>query len=233
MRKALSFVFAMTLSLWALSTAKGASLCDSVSGNIVSNCGFESGSFSGWSVTGNLLGGVNGNYVGVDSSNPNSGNYEAYFGAPSSNFETGSGNLYGPSTVLSQTVAALPGEYYQVQFFVDQAACTPGTGDNDCGPGYHNSFSAFFDGAKLLSEKDAASTNGSYQEYSFIVGTTAGVVPYNSNLLEFDYTNDAGYWYIDDVSVQAVGPTPEPATFLLVAPFLGSLYWARRRKKSA
>lgn len=233
MRKVFSFVFLASLGLWMGSAAKAASICDSISGNIVNNCGFESGSFSGWSVTGNLLGGINGNYIGVDSSNPNSGNYEGYFGASSQNFQTGAGDHYGPSTVLSQTVAALPGEYYQVQFFVDQAACTPGTGDNDCGPGYNNSFSAFFDGALLLSKHDAANTNGSYQVYDFTVGTTAGVVPINSNLLEFDFTNDAGYWYIDDVSVRALGPTPEPATLLLVAPLLGGLYWARRRKNSS
>jgi hypothetical protein len=232
MRKILSFVFIASLSLWIASTVKAASICDSISGNIVTNCGFESGSFSGWSVTGNLYGGINGNYIGVDSSNPNSGAYEAYFGAPSQNFQTGSGILYGPPTVLSQTVPALPGEYYQVQFYLDQAACSPGAGDNSCGPGYNNSFSAFFNGERLLTEYDAPSTNG-YQLYDFVVGTTAGVVPINSDLLEFDFTNDAGYWYIDDISVTAIGPTPEPATFLLVAPFLGGLYWVRRRRKSA
>lgn len=101
------------------SGASAASACDSTRGNIVANCGFESGSFSGWSVTGNLQGGINGFYIGADTSNPNSGNDEAYFGAQSQYSRTGSGNMYGPPTTLSQTVPALPYHLYAISFQID------------------------------------------------------------------------------------------------------------------
>ena len=61
-----------------------ADVCGSVSGNIVQNCGFESTSGNNptnWSLTGNLQGGVGGNYVYVDTGNPNSGNTKIWLWA--------------------------------------------------------------------------------------------------------------------------------------------------------
>lgn len=228
MQKVLPVMFLCGLGLWSAGQAKAASICDSTSGNIVTNCGFESSSFSGWSVTGNLYGGINGNYVGVDNGNPNSGNYEAYFGAPSEYGQTNSGNKYGPVTTLSQTVAALPGQYYEVSFYLDNNGCSvsdnPGCGD------YYNYFDAYFDGA-LLTKQYNVPYAGAYDEYVFVVGTTAGINPYNSNLLQFDFTNDDDLFYLDDVTVTSLGPTPEPASFLLVAMALSGLGIIGRRRK--
>jgi hypothetical protein len=208
--------------------AKAASICDSTSGNVVTNCGFESGSFSGWSVTGNLYGGIDGYYVGVDSANPNSGNYEAYFGAPSQYGQSTSGNKYGPVTTLSQTVAALPGQYYEVSFYLDNNGCSVTDG---C-PNEYNYFDAYFDGVKLVQDYNIPYSGGDYDEYVFVVPTTGGSHPYNTDLLKFDFTNDDDLFYFDDVTVTSLGPTPEPASFLLVAPVLGGLWLARRRAKN-
>jgi len=226
MRNSFSVLFVCGLGLCALTQANAASICDSTSGNIVTNCGFESGSFSGWSVTGNLQGGIGGFYVGVDNSNPNSGNYESYFGATSDYSRNGTGSMYGPPTTLSQTVAALPGQYYEISFYLDNNGCSVTDG---C-PGEYNYFDAYFDGA-LLTKQYNLPYSGSYDEYVFVVGTTAGVNPYNSNLLQFDFTNDDDLFYFDDVTVTSLGATPEPASFLLVAPMLGGLWLARRRRK--
>lgn len=227
MRKGFLALFIFALGLWGVSQAKAASVCDSTSGNIVTNCGFESGSFSGWSVTGNLYGGINGNYIYIDSGNPNSGTYDAAFGAPSQYGQTTTGNMYGPVTTLSQTVAALPGQYYEISFYLDNNGCSVTDG---C-PDEYNYFDAYFDGALLTKEYNLP-YSGSYDEYVFVVGTTGGVNPYNSDLLQFDFTNDDDLFYFDDVSVNSLGPTPEPASFLLVAPVLGGLWLARRRRKS-
>src|SRR5579875_763347 len=228
MRKVVSVLFVFGLGLWGAKQASADSICDSTSTNIVKNCGFESGSFSGWSVTGNLYGGIDGNYVGVDNGNPNSGNYEAYFGAPSEYGQTNSGDKYGPVTTLSQTVAALPAQYYEVSFYLDNNGCSvsdnPGCGD------YYNYFDAYFDGV-LLTKQYNIPYSGAYDEYVFVVPTTGGMNPYNSNLLQFDFTNDDDYFYFDDVTVTSLGATPEPASFLLVAPVLGGLWLARRRRK--
>jgi MYXO-CTERM domain-containing protein len=217
------------LGVWGVSQARAASICNSTSGNVVTNCGFETGSFSGWTVSGNLYGGINGNYVGVDNANPNSGNYEAYFGAPSQFGQTESGNKYGPVTTLSQTVAALPGQYYEVSFYLDNNGCSvsnnPGCGN------YYNYFDAYFDGVKLTQQYNLP-YSGAYDEYVFVVPTTGGSHPYNTDLLKFDFTNDDDLFYFDDVSVNSLGKTPEPASFLLVAPVLGGLWLARRRRKS-
>jgi uncharacterized protein (TIGR03382 family) len=230
MRKGFSALFLFALGLWGVSQGKAASICDSTSGNIVTNCGFESGSFSGWSVTGNLYGGINGNYVGVDNGNPNSGNYESYFGALSQYAQNGdgTGNKYGPVTTLSQTLAALPGQYYEVSFYLDNNGCS--VSDNPGCGAYYNYFDAYFDGA-LLTKQFNLPYSGSYDEYVFVLATTAGAGAYNPDGLQFDFTNDDDLFYFDDVTVTSLGATPEPASFLLVAPVLGGLWLARRRRK--
>lgn len=228
MRKRFSAIFLFGLGLCCVREMSAASICDSVSGNIVANCGFESGSFSGWSVTGNLYGGINGNYVGVDNGNPNSGNYEAYFGAPSEYGQTGSGNMYGPATTLSQTVAALPGQYYEILFYLDNNGCS--VSDNGCGS-YYNYFDTYFNGV-LLTEQYNLPYFGVYNEYVFVIPTSGGINSYNPDVLQFDFTNDDDLFYFDDVTVTSLGPTPEPASFLLVTPVLGGLWFARRRKQS-
>lgn len=59
--------FLATSPVWAQS------ICDGVAGNLITNCGFETGDFTGWTQGGNL------GYTGVTGF-PNSGNYSAYLG---------------------------------------------------------------------------------------------------------------------------------------------------------
>ena len=63
--------FLVTSPAWA-----AASICDSIAGNVIVNCGFETGDFTGWTLTGNT------GFTGVTSGSPyvNSGTYGAYLG---------------------------------------------------------------------------------------------------------------------------------------------------------
>jgi hypothetical protein len=195
-------------SVWGVSQAK-ADVCGSVAGNIVQNCGFESGSLANWAIGGNAAGGTPNSY-GVDNTMPNSGQDEAYFGA------------VGSPISLSQTVAALAGEKYQVSFYLDQNS-------QDNTGGYVHSFDVSFDGA-LLDSNSNVSYSGGYSKYTF----TATTAPSNnSDVLKFDFQNDDDFFFLDDVSVTALGAAaPEPASFLLVVPALAGMFLIARRRRA-
>jgi hypothetical protein len=83
-----------------------ASICDAVVGNLVANCGFETGDFTGWVVTGNT------GFTGVTGSYANSGNYGGYFGA------------IGSDTLLTQTLPTLAGTV-DLSFYLENNGGTP------------------------------------------------------------------------------------------------------------
>jgi hypothetical protein len=82
------------------------SLCDAVAGNIVTNCGFETGNLTGWTLSGNT------GFAGVDG-NPNSGNSAAFLGA------------VGSLGFLSQTLTTAPGNQYTIRLFMESDGGTP------------------------------------------------------------------------------------------------------------
>src|SRR5580704_14001113 len=76
-------------------------------GNLVTNGSFETGDFTGWTVTGDTT------FVGVcDVSTcpsgfaPQDGNFAAYFGP------------VGDTATISQTIATTPGEEYSLSFYL-------------------------------------------------------------------------------------------------------------------
>jgi len=81
------------------------SICDGV-GSLVANCGFETGDFTGWTLSGNL------GFTGVSSSIPNSGAYGGFFGA------------IGSDTVISQVLPTTPG-LYDISFYLLSDGGTP------------------------------------------------------------------------------------------------------------
>ena len=154
--------------------------------NLVTNPGFETSDFTGWTQFGGTnFTGVTGTFGGVP---PHSGNFQGYFG-PSSTFGG-----------LDQTLATSPGGAYTVDFWL---------ANNDTLA--TNGFYVSFNGVHLLDLTN--SPPFPYTEYTF-TGTATG----SSTVLEFGFYNPPVYWYLDDVSVNAV---PEPGTLGLIA--LGAL----------
>jgi PEP-CTERM motif len=93
-RHSLLTVFFVTVIIAICASSTKADVC-SVSGNLVNNCGFEIGNFTGWTPSGA------GNLVDA-SAGPNSGLFHGIFGLGQ----------------LSQSIATVPGTTYTVSFFL-------------------------------------------------------------------------------------------------------------------
>jgi hypothetical protein len=210
MRKTSSVLALIFCGVWGASqAAANASFCNAIASNLVTNCGFETGNFTGWTVGGNTLN-PGGNYYGVDAFDANSGNDGAYM---SQDFVDGG---TAPVT-LSQTLATAVGGVYSVTFWLEQ----------DTAPtlGYTHLFSAAFGGTTLLTLAPTVALPGPvgvFTQYSFTATATA-----LSTVLNFSFENDDQYWSFDDVSVTAA--VPEPSTSILAGMALGGLLLLRRK----
>jgi hypothetical protein len=137
----------------------------------VGNGGFETGDFTDWTLDGggyptNYVGGVLPNYIYV-----HSGAYAALLGEP---FVTAS---------LSQTLPTMPGQLYQLSFFMD----------NPVG-GTNNQFEVNWDGTTLFNQVNGPPIN--WTNMTFVVAATTA-----ATTLEFVVENDPEYFGLDDISV--------------------------------
>ena len=76
------------------------SACDAVAGNLVVNCGFETGDFTSWTLSGNQV------FIFVDYFYPHTGTYEASLGS------------IGGLGCISQTLATIPNQPYLLSFWL-------------------------------------------------------------------------------------------------------------------
>jgi hypothetical protein len=173
--------------------------------NLVTNGGFETGDFTGWTLSGPVTTSNNpADFYGVDGLDAYSGSYGAYLST-----EPGQSPL-----VLSQTVTVAPGSSYVLGFDLQN--------DGGALPGFGNSFSVTLNGATVYSiSNSAAFTYGPFNT-PYFVSAHAPV----SEVLAILSTNTAAYWSLDNVSLVAA---PEPATWLLVVPAALGMLILRRR----
>jgi hypothetical protein len=128
------------------------------------NGGFDTGDFDGWTTGGND------GFTGVEDGYGPSGGYAAYIGPIGSDFD------------LSQNIATIPGDTYQIEFTLENLGGTP------------NDFSVSFGSDTLLSLVNTSEQP--YTEYTYDVTATS-----SSTDLMIAGRQDPTYWYLADVSV--------------------------------
>ncbi len=170
-------------------------------GNLVTNCGFESGDFTGWTVV-DASGFTLVMPTGFHEYNASSGNFFAALGA------------VGADGSVSQTLSTVAGETYDFTFFL--------AGDGEA----PNDFSAFF-GSDLVYAATDLGTADTFDltPFSFDVTATS-----SSTTITFLGRDDQGWLALDDVSVVAATPEPG-SLGLLATGLFGMLGWLKRVRK--
>lgn len=172
--------------------------------NLLTNGGFETGDFTGWSLSGYvtpcLFVGTAGAAWCIPTSGigPHSGNYTAELG----------NDTYDAS--LAQTVATTVGATYELTFYL--ASQDYGTPSND--------FSVYWGGQQIMSQTNLGPFG--YTEYDF-----SGLVANSSSTtMSFAFHNTPSYFALDDVSL--VDPVPESGTLAGLGLGLAALAAGRR-----
>jgi hypothetical protein len=168
------------------------------------NGGFETGDFTGWTVTGGpcefVLGNIGGQSTctGVDpGTDPGarSGSFAAYLGQA------------GSLGSISQTLATTAGTTYDLLFGLAN------TSNASLGGTDPNQFQVMWNGASVFNQYNLPASG--YQMYDLSVVASGA-----STTLEFDAQQNPAWFVLDDVSVTPT-PTPEPPMLALFGLGLG------------
>jgi len=200
----------------ALSTvlAALATVSADASAALVSNGGFETGDFSGWTLSSNSQPSQN----TVTNAAPKSGVYAARLG------QVDLGIIYPThnEATLSQTIQTVIGQDYTWSFWLANSKCLGTTYTNQCGTG---DFSARFgDNTRTIVPFGAPTNPFDYVFFSFTDTATS-----SSTTLSFTFLHNPGHWRLDDVSVTATAVPLPAAAWLLASTLLGLFGVARVR----
>ena len=167
--------------------------------DLVTNGGFETGDFTGWTQSGNT------DFTNVFNL--------TVFPVHSGTFTAAMGPV-GSDGFLTQILPTAAGSTYQLTYWLRNEPAQPDA------PNTPNDFSASIDGTILSSLVDAPGQD--YTQYSFLF-TAAG-----NDTLQFAFRQDPAFWNLDDVSVTAA-VVPEPGVLALLGLGLAGLLAFRRK----
>ncbi len=158
------------------------------SANLVTNGGFETGDFTGWTQTGNT------DFSGVTDIGSHSGNFSAYFGP------------VGSFGYISQDISTVAGSTYDLSFFLANGASQFKSNFLSPSPsgGATNAFQVFWNGM-MIANFSNVSNPLAFTTFNFSNLLATG----STSTLTFGFLNDPDFFFLDDVSVNQANAVPD------------------------